>query len=332
MQPLDVVVIWGGPSGEAAVSRRSAEGVLRALLQAGHHARLEELERQVARRLLDNPPDCLFPVTHGPLGEDGCLQGLLEVLGLPYVGCDVRASALGASKPDAKRLWAAVGVPVASERVVLRGQDLAAAAAEARASLGASLVVKPASGGSAIGVVIVTAEQPIEALVEALAAVTALDPQALVEPFLVGHEATCGVLEDAAGVAFALPPTLILPERAGFYDFASKYAPGGSRHRCPAPFAPELITHLQSLAVKAHVALGARDLSRVDFIVNPELAVAESATVLEINTLPGMTATSLYPEAAQAAGWSFPQLVSHLVERAVSRPRRAPPSVIEIPD
>lgn len=330
MTKLSVWVVCGGPSGEAEVSRASGRAVVGALQRAGHQANLVEFEPSMTRALSSAPPDVVFPVTHGTLGEDGCLQGLLEVFDVPYVGSGVLASAVGANKPVAKALWQAAGLPVAPELVVRHGEDLSKVAGVARAKLGGAVIVKPASGGSAIGVRRVPAHESDGQLADAIRSVLALDNEALIEKWLVGLEVTCGVLE-LCGQARALPPTLILPDRADFYDFVSKYAPGGSRHQCPAPLAPALIERLQRVAVSAHRALGARDLSRVDFVVDDRRGIDFALTILEINTLPGMTSTSLFPEAAAAAGTSFESLVDGLVRQAMARPRRMQPEVMPMP-
>jgi D-alanine-D-alanine ligase len=281
--------------------------------------------------LLSSHPDVVFPLTHGTLGEDGCLQGLLEVFDVPYVGCGVLASALGASKPMAKAVWRLAGLPVAREFVVRRGASSSREAENIRQALPASaLAVKPANGGSAIGVKRVGADAGVEELASALESVLEMDPEALVEPWLDGAEVTCGVLEDAEGLR-AFSPTLILPARADFYDFTSKYAQGGSRHVCPAPLSSEFVARIQELAVATHRTLSARDLSRTDFIVDSRRDVATGITILEINTLPGMTSTSLFPEAAAAAGIGFGTLVDGLVRRAFSRPRRQNPEVFAMP-
>jgi D-alanine-D-alanine ligase len=153
----------------------------------------------------------------------------------------------------------------------------------------------------------------------------------LVESFRSGLEVTCGILEDEQGVARALPPTLILPRAADWYDFASRYAAKGSEHRCPAPFASSLNERIQRLAGRAHRALGARDLSRADFVVRED-GGDDAVTLLEVNTLPGMTPTSLFPEAAAIAGVSFVDLCDRLVRRAHARPARAAPDVQPMPN
>lgn len=325
-----VAVVYGGPSAEASVSARSAEGVHAALVDAGYQVQRIELHAALPSELWDTTRgegrfDVVFPVTHGPLGEDGCLQGLLEVLDLPYVGSDVRASAIAAHKPTAKVLFTRAGLPVADERVVRRDEDPAEAARSVLTTLGDRLVIKPASGGSAIGVRRFEQGVSVEELTQALSEALSTD-HVLAERFHAGMEVTCGVLADEDGER-ALPPTLIHAKANEWYDFTSRYRQGGSDHQCPAPFDPELTGRVQSLALGAHRAVGARDLSRVDFVVAPNGQV----TVLEVNTLPGMTATSNYPEAALAVGISFAELCDRLVRNALRRPRRIPPVALAIP-
>ena len=326
---LHVAVLAGGASAEAGVSRASAAGVMRALADAGHRPVLFELDKTLPGKLVSGGFDVVFPAIHGRFGEDGCLQGMLEILGLPYVGSGVLASALAMSKPYAKAQLRPLGVPLAAELLVTAGEAPLEAARRVRAALGAAVVVKPGAGGSAIGVEPIAATTPDEELARALERVLALDPVVLVEEMKAGKEVTCAVLEDEGGVARALPPTLIMPKAAGWYDFRSKYAPSGSVHQCPPPFAKPLIDRISELAVLSHTALGCRDLSRVDFVVDDERG---DITVLEVNTLPGMTATSLFPEAAGVAGITFPALCDHLVRRAVARPRIAEAEGLAMPE
>jgi D-alanine-D-alanine ligase len=325
MPPMQIAVIAGGPSAEAAVSQRSALGVQAALLEAGFTATIVELNAALPGALIAGRYDVVFPVTHGPLGEDGGLQGLLEVLRLPYVGSGVLASALGAHKPSAKVMFRRAGLPVADEVSVLRGEDTQRAAERALLALGSSLIVKPSSGGSAIGVVRLPELSGSTDLVAALNQVLRND-DALVERFHRGFEVTCGVLEDEQGLR-ALPPTLIRAQAADWYDFRSRYQSGGSQHECPAPLGEATVRRVQQLAEGAHRAVGARDLSRIDFVVEE----GGDVIVLEINTLPGMTKTSNFPEAAAVAGIGFPELCRKLVLRAVARPLRLDPEVQAIP-
>jgi D-alanine-D-alanine ligase len=318
---LTIAVIAGGPSPEAEVSRTSARGVSAALVRAGHSAPLIELDAQLPATLATRAFDVVFPVTHGPVGEDGCLQGLLEVLGAPYVGSGVLASALAASKPAAKVHFRAASLPLARDALVA-GQRVTSELPHLFEQLGSRLVLKPASGGSAIGVEIIDRDMSPSTLQAAIERARQIEEELLVEAFTPGLEVTCGVLESERG-AEALPPTWIKPKAAGHYDFVSKYQLGGSEHVCPAPFTAPLTARIQQAALAAHRALGCRDLSRVDFLVDPEHGEG-SFVVLEVNTLPGMTATSLFPEAAQAAGITFEALCDGLARRAAARgPRRA---------
>lgn len=328
MTVLSVAVIAGGPSAEANVSRTSARAVSAALEAAGHRATIIELDAELPAALKRGQFAVVFPVTHGPVGEDGCLQGLLEVLNVRYVGSGVLASALAASKPHAKALFRLAGLPVADE-VLLVDTDDASAVARVHATLGRSVVVKPASGGSAIGTTRVGDAEPDAALAEAIAAARAVDPRVLVERFIVGNEVTCGVLEDQRGVR-ALPPTLIVSKAADWYDFESRYKAGGSEHQCPAPLADAVTRRIQEVALGAYEALGCRDLGRVDFVVG-DAEDGSEVTLLEVNTLPGMTATSLYPEAARAEGLGFPELCSLLARRAAERPLRSAPTELAMP-
>jgi D-alanine-D-alanine ligase len=314
---LAVAVVQGGPSPEAEVSRASARGVARALEEAGHRVVRLELDAFLAESLRTGGYDVVFPVVHGAVGEDGALQGLLEVLELPYVGSGVLASALAMHKRVARVLFERAGLPVARGIVVERGRVAPRAAAErARAEVGARLVVKPSSSGSAIGVVRLEAEASLDDVARAIDGVWALDDFAVVEHFARGREVTCGVLE--SGAPEALPPTEILSPNDPFYTYEARYAPGRSVHVCPAKLPPAVLARVQEVAVQAHAALGCRDLSRVDFVVGDGEAT-DAVTLLEVNTLPGMTATSLYPEAAAVHGLPMPRWCDALVVRAHAR-------------
>lgn len=332
MKALPVTVVCGGRSGEAAVSRVSAGAVARALEQAGHRVETLELDAELASRLLASRPEVVFPVAHGRLGEDGSVQGLLELLELPYVGSGVLASALAFDKPLCKQLWRQCGIPVARDLVIRADQPGLYAAARARTLLGPAIAVKPGAGGSALGVSLISSNQTDRDLADAIGRALALDPQVLLEPLLEGQEVTCAVLEDETGCPRALAPTLILPQRGAFYDFVSKYAAGGSRHLCPAPLPEPLLDRIKEVAVRAHQALGCRDLSRVDCFVDERRAPEDAVTVLEINTMPGMTSTSLFPEAAAASGMEFAKLCDHLVGLAHRRPGAPRPEAEPMPD
>jgi len=312
---LSVAVVQGGPSTEAEVSRASARGVARALEEAGHHVVRLELDPFLPESLRTGGYDVVFPVVHGAVGEDGALQGLLEVLELPYVGSGVLASALAMHKRVARVIFAHAGLPVAKGVAVERG-DARSAAERVLRDVGPPLVVKPSAHGSAIGVERVEPGASLGDVARAIEAVWTLDDFAVVEHFARGREVTCGVLE--APHPEALPPTEILSPRDPFYTYQARYTPGRSVHVCPVEVPADVVSRIQQVAVAAHVALGCRDLSRVDFVVGDGDA-ADVLTLLEVNTLPGMTPSSLYPEAAAARGLPMPRWCDGLVVRAHAR-------------
>jgi len=315
---LRVAVVQGGPSSEAEVSRVSAAGVAAALVRCGHDVTRLECDRTLPARLLEGDFQVVFPVVHGAIGEDGALQGVLELLAIPYVGAGVLASAIANDKVMAKVAFRAAGLPVSPEAVFQRGSaSIASQARYAVERLGASLVVKPATQGSALGVTLLPSlaggDDP--KLLSAFEQAFSLDEVVLVERFVPGREVTCGVLELEDG-PIALPPTEIRSHAAEWYDFKSRYGTGGSSHVCPADLGAERVARVQSIAVAAHRALGVRDLCRCDFVVGD---AADDLVLLEVNTMPGMTPTSLYPEAVGVFGVSFDALCDRLVRRAKSR-------------
>jgi D-alanine-D-alanine ligase len=281
-----------------------------------------ELDAFLAESLRTGGFDVVFPVVHGAVGEDGSLQGLLEVLEHPYVGSDVLASALAMHKRVARILFEQAGLPVARGMTLARsafGGDARAAAERALRDVGSRLVVKPSSHGSAIGVTrLDTLDTGVGTadVAAAIEAVWALDEFAVAEHFARGREVTCGVLE--LDTVQALPATEIVSPGDPFYTFEARYAVGRSVHECPAKLAPHVTKLVHEASVMAHGVLGCRDLSRVDFVVGDEGA-ADTVTLLEVNTLPGMTPTSLYPEAAAARGLPMPRLCDALVTRAHAR-------------
>ncbi len=314
---LAVAVIQGGPSTEAEVSRASAASVAKALADAGHAVVRHELDAYLAESLRTGAFDVAFPVTHGAVGEDGALQGLFEVLDLPYVGSNVLACALAMDKRLARRVFAFEGLPVAKGIAARRGEGSAAEwASRARVEIGARLVVKPASSGSAIGVSRLEADATDEEVARAIDATWAMDAVAIVEHFAKGREVTCGVLDLEAPTA--LPPTEILSPNDAFYTYEARYAPGRSQHVCPAVLPPGVSERVQSIAVAAHRALGCRDLSRADFVVGDDGDDA-AVILLEVNALPGFTATSLFPEAAGIAGFPMAKLCDALARHAHAR-------------
>lgn len=321
-----VAVIQGGPSSEAEVSRVSARAVAEALHTAGHTPTLLEIGRALPGELAHGAFEVVFPVVHGALGEDGCLSGLLEILELPYVGSGVLASATAMDKHRSKQLFRLDGLPLADDILARRGDDPHQTVQRARNLLGPGLVVKPVTQGSALGVSVLSAAHTDEAVAEALTEAFRFDDLVLLEARIEGRELTCGVTDvPSLGGLRALPPTEIVPEGATFYDFKAKYGTGGSRHVCPAELPEETTEKIQAVAVAAHRLLGCRDLSRADFIVGTGHHEGR-LVLLEVNTMPGMTATSLYPEAMGRAGVSFERMCDALVEAALARgPRRLVP-------
>lgn len=307
---LRVAILAGGPSAEAQVSRNSAAQIETALAQGGHTTKVIELDRSCVEALLSMAPDVVFPALHGPPGEDGTVQGMLEMLGVPYVGSDVHGSAVAMDKAIAKALFKRAGLPVCPDIVVQTGQDLTTVAADIEQRLGNKLAIKPLNQGSAIGVALLPQGGDIAA---ALASSGSHGP-CLVEPFITGREITVGVLE-LGNECMAHPVIEIRTPENQWYDFEHRYTPGHSEHVMPAPLSQELSAQLQEIALAAHRCLGLRDLSRADFIVTDDHEIY----LLEVNALPGMTPTSLYPEGAAAIGYPFQTLVNALVKNACQR-------------
>ena len=315
-----VAVLMGGPSAEAAVSRVSATGVAAALADRCAEVRTLELDAACIDELRAWAPDAVFPALHGPPGEDGTVQGLLTLLGLPYVGSDVHASAVAMDKALAKQVFRAAGLPVAEEVIVHRGEASAGAFERIRDALGERVVVKPTRQGSALGVTLV---DDATELARALETALALDATVLVEERLEGREITVGVLDETSAdgpVHHQAHPVIEIATPAGsWYDYAHRYTAGRSDHIIPARVPEARSTELQRIAVTAHARLGCRDLSRADFVVSDDRIV-----LLEVNTLPGMTPTSLYPDGAAALGLDFPALIGKLVENALKRGADSP--------
>jgi D-alanine-D-alanine ligase len=313
---MRIAVIQGGPSSEAEVSRVSAAGVAAALVRKGHDVTRLELDEALPGKLLGDRFDIVFPVVHGTVGEDGCLQGLLELLRLPYVGAGVLASALANDKPQAKVAFRAAGLPVANECVLRKADGVAELARKTIAALGHSVVIKPGSQGSGLGVTLLpNLKDATDArLLVAIEKALELDEVILAETFHQGREVTCGILDLHGEGPRALPPTEIRSKAADWYDFKSRYGTGGSEHLCPAPLGDALTKRVQEVALAAHRSLGVRDLSRCDFVVSDTEVI-----LLEVNTIPGMTPTSLFPEAAGVTGIPFEELVDRLAHSARAR-------------
>ncbi len=313
-----IAVLFGGPSAEAEVSRSSAESVAAALRETYANVEVLSLDHALTARLKGGAFDVVFPVLHGPPGEDGTLQGYLEILGLPYVGSGVQASAVGMDKVAAKLAFAAAGLPLADQVVVTRDTGISEAVSRVQVALGARVVVKPTGQGSALGVSIVdNANDLHSALTKALS----FGPRALVERRLDGREITVGVIDTNDGPKAFDVIEIVTPEDS-WYDYEHRYTKGLSEHVMPAVLPEAQTARLQAFAVAAHVALGCRDLSRADFVVGDDA----TEILLEVNTMPGMTPTSNYPDGARSFGLGFAELVSYFVERALDRARMGPGS------
>lgn len=302
----EVLVLQGGRSAEREVSLNTGAQVAEALATLGHRViTVDAAATDFIEQIESARPDVVFICLHGRFGEDGTVQGLLELLGIPYVGSGVLASALAMDKVMSKHLYACKGIPTPDFVALRRGE--AWDAEEITRRLGAKTVVKPANEGSAIGVTI--AHSPAE-LPAAIEEAFSFDSSVLVEAFVEGVEVTVGVIgnDDLT----ALPTLEIVPEHE-FYDYESKYVPGMSRHIVPARLSEELQADCRRIALDAHRALGCRGMSRSDTIVT----AAGEAYLLETNTIPGMTSTSLLPDAARAAGIEFPVLCDQLVRLAL---------------
>ncbi|MBN9101391.1 MULTISPECIES: D-alanine--D-alanine ligase family protein [unclassified Pseudonocardia] len=255
--------------------------------------------------------DVVFPVLHGPYGEDGTIQGLLEMAGVPYVGAGVLASAAAMDKEFTKKLLAAEGLP-SGDFVTLR-PGTATLTSEQRDRLGLPVFVKPARAGSSMGITRVTAWAALDA---AIATAREHDPKVLVEAALVGREVECGVLELPDGTLRAsLPAEVRVTGDAEFYDFESKYLDDVCEFDIPAKLDDEATVALQEMAIAAFRALDGQGLARVDFFVGPDGAL----TVNEVNTMPGFTSTSMYPRMWGVTGVDYPTLLSTLVETALAR-------------
>ena len=256
--------------------------------------------------------DIVFIALHGTGGEDGTVQGMLEFLGLPYTGSGVLASALAMNKSKSKRLFASIGVPVIPDVTITANQaevqGLPALTKQISTTLGYPVFVKPNAEGSTFGCSLVEAGESADAqLLSALQNALKFDKTVLVEKYIQGTEITAGVLEDETGEPQTLPLVEIVPE-SKYYDYESKYASGGSEHIIPARLNAEQTARAQAQALACHNALGCEGMSRTDMIVTED-----AAYVLEVNTIPGMTPTSLLPQAADSAGIPFSQMLDRII-------------------
>ena len=299
-----VAVVMGGTSAEREISILTGSGVMRALHDLGYETQSLDYDDRFINAIRDLNPDVVFNALHGPGGEDGQIQGILDYLRIPYTGSGIEAAALAMDKHLTKKLCAAEGLPTAAwDLFDLTGGTLPLLPG----SLDLPLVIKPRFEGSSEGVTIVkTHEQWSHAMLGAAEEYTEI----LAEEFISGREFTCGVLGEEA-----LPIVEIVPNRDEFYSYEAKYGAGGSTHIVPARIGEDLAARIQMLALSTHRLLGLRDYSRTDFIVSTE----GRPYILEINTLPGLTPTSILPDACSAVGISYDALVERLIGYALGR-------------
>jgi D-alanine-D-alanine ligase len=307
MRMTRVVVLYGGISAEREVSLSSGIQVIGALREAGFDVDAVDVGHDLGAVIaaLTPKPDVVFNALHGRFGEDGTIQGVLDWLGIPYTHSGVRASAVAMDKEMAKALFLSAGLPVAPGRIVSI-EDL-----EAADPLPLPYVVKPVNEGSSVGVTVIRGGDNRRA---EIARGWTFGPTALVEEYIPGRELTVGVLDDRA-----LAVTEIRAVAGAFYDYESKYADGGSCHIIPAPVHPDVYAKAMEFAVAAHRALGCRGATRCDFRYDDTAGEPGRLVLLEINTQPGLTVTSLLPEQAAHCGMSFPQLCAWMVENAACR-------------
>jgi len=295
---LHIVVMLGGPSAEREVSLRSGAAVAAALRTRGHT--VTELDPVPGEWSLPTGTDVVFLALHGTYGEDGTVQAELDALGVPYTGCDAEASRVAFDKLLTKQRCVAAGVPTP------RFEVIASPAASWPRGWNPPVVLKPLRQGSSVGLVFV---ERVADWTVSLAEAFRHDTEVLCEERILGREATVGVLD---GVA--LPLVEVRP-RSGVYDYRSKYTAGATEYLCPAPFEADLTARIQAVGLAAFHAVGARDYARVDVM----LTRAGEPLVLEVNTLPGMTETSLLPKAATAAGIGYAELCERMVLLALRR-------------
>ncbi|MCY0147859.1 D-alanine--D-alanine ligase [Hoeflea sp. G2-23] len=297
----------GGFSSERPVSLASGAPCADALERAGYRVTRVDVGPDIASVLTELKPDVCFNALHGPYGEDGTIQGVLEYLSIPYTHSGVTASALAMDKRLSKIVAKAVGIPVAESKVMNRFEFTSAH------PMTPPYVVKPVNEGSSFGVVIVGEGQSHPPQV-----ITSQEwkygDEVMVERYIGGRELTCTVMGNVA-----LAVTEIVPQGHTFYDYDSKYVAGGSKHVCPAEISPIVYQKIRRLSLKAHQAIGCRGVSRSDFRYDDRFSENGEVIWLEVNTQPGMTPTSLAPEMALQAGHSFEEFVSWMVEDASCR-------------
>jgi len=307
-----IAVVMGGPSTEREVSISSGRQVLAALERLGYDATELDFDERFVDALGTLAPDAVFNALHGPGGEDGTVQGVLDWLRVPYTGSDLRSCAIAMDKHLTKKLLSAEGLPTpAWDTFDLEGGTLPLLPG----SLNLPLVVKPRNEGSSTGVRLVRTHEEWS---QAMIGISERRTTVLAEELIEGREFSCGVLFERP-----LPVVEIVPQGRDFYDYDAKYAVGGSRHDVPAHIDHDLAHRIGMLALSTHRLVGLRDYSRTDFIVT----AGGRPYILEINALPGLTPTSLFPEECAAAGMPYDALIDRLVRAALDRGR----ALVDVP-
>ena len=304
-------VLMGGQSAEREVSLRTGDAVHRSLVRRGYDAVTIDVGPTLFQDLRDRKIDLAFLALHGPGGEDGAVQGFLETLGIPYTGSGIQASAIGMHKVTTKTLLASARIPVPAGTVVKQGEKVSSSTLLRAEKLRWPLVVKPASQGSTIGVTIVRKPSQWR---DALALAHRYDVDAMVEAYIPGHEVTVSIIGGHHVSPLVLPAVEIVAP-GGFYDFAAKYEKGKTQYLCPAPLPAAVTKQIQALALRTYQVLGCEGAARVDFRITPR----GRPVVLEINTAPGMTETSLLPMAAAQARIDYDELTERILESALTR-------------
>ncbi|HHW29645.1 MAG TPA: D-alanine--D-alanine ligase [Syntrophomonadaceae bacterium] len=304
-KPRKIAVLMGGRSSEREISLKTGRQVSQALLEKGYEIKQIDPAGDLIGELQGFQPDVVFIALHGRYGEDGTMQGLLEILGFPYTGSGVLSSALCMDKVMAKKIMEYEGIPTPPYQVITEQYDRSTIESLTK-ELGLPLVVKPVREGSTIGVSIVREEDELE---KALHEAFKYDQSVVVEKYIDGIELTAAVLGTKEPRVL---PLIEIVSETEFYDYTAKYTPGMSHHIIPARIPPEAVAQVEELALKTYKAMNCSQYARVDLMLNKKY----EPFILETNTLPGMTETSLLPDAARAAGISFAELISLLVDEA----------------
>ena len=304
---LHIVVLMGGWANERPVSLMSGEGIATALEERGHRVTRIDMDRQVAARIAEAAPDVVFNALHGVPGEDGTVQGMLDLMGVPYTHSGLATSVVAIDKQLTKQALVPRGIPMPGGRIV-KSADL-----YQRDPIPRPYVLKPVNEGSSVGVAIVTAEGNYGNPIARDAVGPWQDfPELLAEPYIRGRELTTAVLGDEALLVTELRP------KSGFYDFDAKYTDGMTEHVCPADIPPDISEACKAIALRAHQLLGCKGASRADFRWDDERGL-NGLYLLEVNTQPGMTPLSLVPEQAAKLGIDYATLVETIVEEALNR-------------